>query len=83
MTQGLNCQIRVKGHLSSQWADWFDGLEIQNQPNGEAVFSGALPDQAALYGVLKRMSNLGVALISLQCVDCSPDEMTELPPNEG
>jgi hypothetical protein len=75
MIESLNCQIRVKGHLSSQWVDWFDGLEIENQPNGEAMLSGYLPDQAALYGVLKRMSNLGLALLSLNCVECSRDEM--------
>jgi hypothetical protein len=76
MIESLNCQIRVKGHLSSQWVDWFDGLEIENQPNGEAMLSGYLPDQAALYGVLKRMSNLGLALLSLNCVECSRDEMS-------
>ena len=76
MTESLNCQIRVKGHLSSQWADWFDGLEIENQPNGEAMLSGYLPDQAALYGVLKRMNNLGLALLSLNCVECGRDEIS-------
>jgi hypothetical protein len=79
MIESLNCQIRVKGHLSSQWVDWFDGLEIENQPNGEAMLSGYLPDQAALYGVLKRMSNLGLALLSLNCVECSRDEMPQSP----
>jgi hypothetical protein len=76
MTETLNCQIRVKGHLSNQWAVWFDGLEIENQPNGEAMLSGYLPDQAALYGVLKRMNNLGLALLSLNCVECSRDEIS-------
>jgi hypothetical protein len=64
----------VKGHLSSQWSDWFDGLEIENRSGGQAVLSGYLPDQAALYGVLKRMSNLGLALVSLECVEGSRDE---------
>ena len=77
MTETFHCQIRVKGHLSSQWANWFDRLEIENQPNGEAMLSGHLPDQAALYGVLKRMSNLGLALLSLNCVECSRGEMSE------
>jgi hypothetical protein len=82
MTQLLDCQIRVKGHLSSQWADWFDGLEIKNQPNGETVLSGCLPDQAALYGVLKRTSNLGLALISLNCTEHSPDDTSVQPIGE-
>jgi hypothetical protein len=82
MTKSLNCQIRVKGHLSGHWVDWFDGLELDNQPSGEAVLSVYLPDQAALYGVLKRMSNLGVALISVNCAECCPDESSTQPPSE-
>ena len=74
MTDPIFCQIRVKGHLSDQWVDWFGGLEIDNQPEGEAVLSGPLPDQAALYGVLNRMRDLGLALVSLNCVEFDPDE---------
>ena len=82
MTDAIHCQIRVKGHLSSQWADWFDGLEIENRSDGHAMLTGYLPDQAALYGVLKRMSNLGLALVSLNCVQCSPDEISAQPSSE-
>jgi len=67
MIKSMHCQIRVKGHLSDQWSDWFDGLKIENHPNGEAVLSGWLTDQAALYGVLSRMRDLGLALISVNC----------------
>ncbi len=74
MTKSMYCQIRVKGHLSSQWVDWFGGLDIDNQPNGEAMLSGYIPDQAALYGVLEQMRNLGLSLISVQCYESSPDE---------
>lgn len=83
MTQSLHCQIRIKGHLSGQWADWFAALEIENQPNGEAILSGSLPDQAALYGVLRRLGNLGVALVSLTCVEHSSDETSEPTEDEG
>jgi len=69
MGDTIQCQIRLKGHLSDQWSDWFGGLEIENQPNGEAVISGSLPDEAALYGVLKRMYDLGLTLVSLHCVE--------------
>ena len=82
MSDPIFCRIRVKGHLSDQWADWFGGLEIENQQGGEAVLSGTLPDQAALYGVLKRMCNLGLALISLNCVGSSLDETTTQPLSE-
>jgi hypothetical protein len=70
------CQIRVKGHLSCQWADWFGGLEIENRPDGEAMLSGTLPDQAALYGVMNRMRDLGLELISVNCVESGPNEVT-------
>jgi hypothetical protein len=70
------CQIRVRGHLSCQWADWFGGLEIENQPDGEAMLSGTLPDHAALYGVMNRMRDLGLELISVNCVESGPNEAT-------
>jgi hypothetical protein len=58
-------EIRLKGHLDSAWSDWFDGLAINNLDSGEALLSGYLPDQAALHGVLNRISNLGLILISV------------------
>jgi len=67
MSDLLYCHIRVKGHLSARWSDWFDDLAVENRPNGEAVFNGVLPDQAALYGVLNRLRDLGVMLVSLNC----------------
>jgi hypothetical protein len=69
MTDRVYCQIRVKGHLSEQWAAWFEDLDIDNRPDGEAVLAGPLPDQAALYGVLNRMRDLGLVLIALECVE--------------
>jgi hypothetical protein len=58
-------QIRIQGHLSANWSGWFDGLTITNGPNGEAVLSGQLPDQAALYGVLNRLQALNLPLLSV------------------
>jgi hypothetical protein len=60
--------IRVKGHLSPQWSDWFDGLTITNCEDGEALLSGIILDQAALYGLLNKISNLGLPLLSLNRV---------------
>lgn len=57
--------IRIQGHLSANWSAWFDGLTIANSPNGEAVLSGQLPDQAALYGVLNRLQALNLPLLSV------------------
>jgi hypothetical protein len=61
-------QIRIKGHFDATLADWFEGLTISNQEDGEAVLSGRLLDQAALHGVLIRISNLGLKLISVNAV---------------
>ena len=60
-----NFQIRVQGHLNVQWQAWFENLTITAQPNGDTVICGPLVDQAALYGVLKKVRNLGLPLISV------------------
>ena len=59
-------EIRVEGHLSDHWSQWFEGLEICKQPNGESILSGVLVDQAALFGVLSRIHALNLILISVQ-----------------
>jgi len=61
-------QIRVKGHLDDTMASWFDGLTVSNREEGIALLSGPLPDQAALQGILKRISDLGLTLISVNSV---------------
>jgi hypothetical protein len=58
-------EIRIMGHLESSWSDWFEGLTISNLDNGEAMLSGYIPDQAALHGILNRISSLGLNLISV------------------
>lgn len=65
MDKSIYCKIRVKGHLDATWSDWFEGLTVSNEDGGEGLLSGRLPDQAALQGVLKRINDLGVALISV------------------
>lgn len=67
MINPVYCHIWVKGHLSMQWSDWFSGLVIDNQVQGEAMLSGTLADQAALYGVLDRLRDLGVELLAVTC----------------
>ena len=62
-------QIRVKGHLDDTLAGWFEGMTVSNLEDGESVLSGSLPDQAALQGVLNRISSLGLILISVNTVD--------------
>jgi hypothetical protein len=77
MADSLFCEIGVKGHLAQRWRDWLGGLAIENQPNGEALLSGALPDQAALYGVLYQIRDLGLALVSVRCVESQQGEDRE------
>ena len=57
--------IRVKGHLDGRWSEWFNGLEITNLENGEAMLFGDIVDQAALHGVLAKVRDLGMPLIAV------------------
>ena len=58
-------QIKVKGHLNATWSEWFDGLTITNVECGEALIQGPIVDQAALYGVLIKVRDLGLTLIGV------------------
>jgi len=58
-------QIRVKSHLGSDWTDWFEGLSITQEENGDTLFTGPVVDQAALHGLLKKIRDLGMSLISI------------------
>jgi hypothetical protein len=58
-------QIRIQGHLSSQWTDWFEGLTIKLEDNGDTLLTGPVLDQAALYGLLKKVRDLGLPLVSV------------------
>jgi hypothetical protein len=61
-------EIRIKGHLGCKWTDWFDGLTIQLQDNGETLLTGPVVDQAALYGLLKKVRDVGTPLVSVMRV---------------
>jgi hypothetical protein len=58
-------QIRIKGHLGSQWTDWFEGLTITLDEDGETLLTGPIIDQSALYGLLKKVRDLGMPLVSV------------------
>jgi hypothetical protein len=62
-------EIRLKGHLDDRWADWFEGLTITREENGETLLTGPVVDQAALYGLLRRVRDLGLPLLSVMQVD--------------
>ena len=62
-------QIRVKGHLGRQWTEWFGGLTISPEANGDTFLTGPVVDQAALHGLLKKVRDLGMTLVSVNSVD--------------
>jgi hypothetical protein len=64
-TQPVVYQIRIKGHLDSQWTDWFEGLTITLEDTGDTLLTGPVVDQAALHGLLKRVRDLGMPLVSV------------------
>ena len=61
-------EIRIKGHLGSQWRDWFEGLTIMLEEDGDTLLTGPVIDQAALYGLLKKVRDLGMPLLSVNRV---------------
>jgi hypothetical protein len=60
------CEIVVKGHLDMDWSEWFEGLTITHNEKGETILSGPIRDQAALYGVLAKMRDMVLFLISVR-----------------
>ena len=64
-SQPMVYQIRIKGHLGRQWTDWFGGLTITLEDNGDTLLTGPVVDQAALHGLLKKVRDLGMPLLSV------------------
>ena len=65
-------EIRLRGHLDDKWADWFECLTITREDNGETVLRGPIADQAALHGLLRKVRDLGVPLLSVMQVERTP-----------
>ena len=63
--QPMVYQIRIKGHLGREWKDWFEGLAITLEDNGETLLTGSVVDQAALYGLLRKVRDVGMPLLSV------------------
>ena len=62
-------QIRLQGHLGREWVDWFEGMTIALEDKGETLLTGPVIDQAALHGLPRKIRDLGMPLISVQCVE--------------
>ncbi len=75
--QPIVYQIRIKGHLDREWTDWFDGLTITLEEDGDTLLTGSVVDQAALHGLLKKVRDLGLPLVSISPIEPGPS--TKLP----
>ena len=78
--QPMIYQIRIKGHLSRQWTDMFEGLTITLEDNGDTLLTGPVIDQAALHGLLKKVRDLGMPLLSVNSVEPSRQEVSDVKP---
>ena len=74
-------QIRIKGHLGPQWADWFEGLTITLEDNGDTLLTGSVIDQAALHGLLKKVRDLGMPLLSVNRIEPGQADAPEVKPS--
>jgi hypothetical protein len=65
----MRYELRVEGVLDQRWSDWFDGLQVSSEPGGVTVLSGTVADQAALHGLLTKVRDLALPLISVRRID--------------
>ena len=73
-------QIRIKGHLGPQWTDWFDGLIITLEEDGNTLLTGTVIDQAALHGLLKKVRDLGMPLLSINSIEPDRQDVSDVKP---
>ena len=71
-------QIRVKGHLGRQWKAWFGSLVISLEDNGNTLITGPVLDQAELYGVLRKVRDLGMPLLSVNCIETMTEDVPDV-----
>ncbi len=67
-------EIRLKGHLDGMWIAWFEGLTVTREDNGETLLTGPVVDQAALHGLLRKVRDLGMPLLSVTCIRPGQDD---------
>jgi hypothetical protein len=71
-------KIRIKGHLGQQWTDWFEGLTITLEENGDTLLTGPMVDDAALHGLLKKVRDLGMPLLSVNRVESGQADVVDI-----
>ena len=74
-------EIRVKGHLAERWAAWFDGMTLTRRADGTTVLDGPVADQSALHGLLRKVSDLGLPLVSVTATPALPTSTAPEPPH--
>ena len=79
MNQAEKYEIRVEGHLDTRWAAWFDGLALIHETDGTTVLRGSVVDQAALHGLLQKVRDLGLPLVSVRHVDADQPDQPDSP----
>ena len=71
-------EIRLKGHLEARWREWFEGLVITLEENGDTLLTGPVIDQAALHGLMKKVRDLGMPLVSVRPLEPGPSSALPL-----
>ncbi|CAG0988252.1 hypothetical protein ANAEL_02143 [Anaerolineales bacterium] len=75
--QPIVYQIRIKGHLGQQWTSWFESLTITLEEDGNTLLSGLMIDQSALHGILKKIRDLGMPLLSVNSVETGVQDASD------
>jgi hypothetical protein len=81
--QPMGCHIRIAGHLGPHWSSWFEGLAITLEDNGETLLTGLLVDQAAPHGLIRKMRDLGIPLLSVVCGRAGQAKTSEVTDRHG
>jgi hypothetical protein len=76
--QPMVYQIRISGHLGGQWSEWFEGVNITLEDNGNTLLTGPVADQSALYGLLRKVRDLGIPLLSVNRVKPGPADSSDV-----
>ena len=71
-------EIRLKGHLDNRWSDWFEGLTITLEENVETLLTGPVVDDAALHGLLKKVRDLGMPVLSVHRVEPDQEDVADV-----
>ena len=81
--EGGSYEIRLKGRLDGRWAAWFDGLSLTHESDGTTVIHGPVADQAALHGLLNKVRDLGLPLVSVTRVGPTGSDASTIEPHQG